>query len=656
MTTLTSTGNVNLTASTNWSPAQIPVAGDVLILNGAHVLTLDADMTLGSVTFAHASARLAVSGATRIVTATNGWIFGAALASVFNAALGAGTTVELYGMWTQSGNHAISSIATSTGGNLKLATVGSDPSAVLFDGTNRTSAGFVVSSSWASGTLTTIGKYSLANWSGAASYIVQMTGGTYNHTNTGVSYLGDRASNKVFSGIVVYILSGSPVVNWSGGLDVHGGNATLATFYVNGSPTITIANGPFRRSGLGPCVQFYSAGSLDLQTPAIVKDRASSFIMAGGTFTFRNQSVSLASDERIVLSIFGGVADLTNLQITNAGRFLYQETGAGYAVIDNDTLITNTTTTAQACVVSASGVLDAKIITYASDAPTLPPVEDVAAGEVYGYSVSPLTGTGLVVDPAVLAAAMGTALGSYETNGVASANDLAALEVDLQPVLDKLPEAGRAATQVSVDAIQTDVDGVLGYLTILVARVTAGAAQLFVDLIAMVTGTGTADAQFTTKALELAGGGLSEAEQEQLDRIEAQTSKLSGTPVTVNGNVRPGGQIVLKHGDDHTVALGNPVSVPVEDTGGTLHTLMAAVGVGNLSVAAIRGNDAASRILGTVAALSYSSNVLTVTIQFTAAESAKGVVGPVYVYDCYKTDTPTRTYFSGRLTLTRDAR
>ena len=251
---------------------------------------------------------------------------------------------------------------------------------------------------------------------------------------------------------------------------------------------------------------------------------------------------------------------------------------------------------------------------------------------------------------------MSTSLSNYETNGVASANDLAALEVDLQPVLDKLPEAGRAATQVSVDAIQTDVDGVLGYLTTLVSRVTAGAAQLFVDLIAMVTGSGTADAQFTTKALELAGGGLSEAEQEQLDRIEAQTSKLSGTPVTVNGNVRPGGQIVLKHGDDHTVALGNPVSVPVEDTGGTLHTLMAAVGVGNLSVAAIRGNDAASRILGTVAALSYSSNVLTVTMQFTAAESVKGVVGPVYVYDCYKTDTPTRTYFSGRLTLTRDAR
>lgn len=142
----------------------------------------------------------------------------------------------------------------------------------------------------------------------------------------------------------------------------------------------------------------------------------------------------------------------------------------------------------------------------------------------------------------------------------------------------------------------------------------------------------------------------------QIDRIESQTSKLSGTPVTVNGNVKPGGQIVLKHGDDHTVALGNPVTVPVDDVSGALHTLMAAVGVGNLSVVAIRGVDPASRVSGTVAALSYSSNVLSVTMQFTAAETVKGVVGPAYNYDVIKTDTPTRTYFSGRLTLTRDAR
>ena len=172
------------------------------------------------------------------------------------------------------------------------------------------------------------------------------------------------------------------------------------------------------------------------------------------------------------------------------------------------------------------------------------------------------------------------------------------------------------------------------------------------------TGETTAAAGSVAKLAQGAGGsgGLTEDQQEQLDRIEAQAAKLSGTPVTVNGNVKPGGQIVLKHGDDHTVALGNPVSVAVDDVGGSLHTLMVAVGVVNLQVAAIRGSDTASRILGTISALSYANNVLSVTLEFTATETAKGVVGPSYVYDVIKTDTPTRTYFSGKLTLVRDAR
>ena len=153
-----------------------------------------------------------------------------------------------------------------------------------------------------------------------------------------------------------------------------------------------------------------------------------------------------------------------------------------------------------------------------------------------------------------------------------------------------------------------------------------------------------------------ASGGLTPDQAAQLNRIETQTSKLSGTSVEVTGNVKPGGQIVLKHGDNHTVALGNPIVVAVSDIGGSLYTLMNAVGAGNLQVAAIRGTDQASRILGTVSSLSYASDVLTVTMQFTAAETAKGIVGPVYVYDVVRTTDPTRTYFSGKLTVTRDAR
>jgi hypothetical protein len=158
------------------------------------------------------------------------------------------------------------------------------------------------------------------------------------------------------------------------------------------------------------------------------------------------------------------------------------------------------------------------------------------------------------------------------------------------------------------------------------------------------------------KEAAASSGGLTTEQAAQLNRLEAQTSKLSGSPVTVNGNVKPGGQIVLKHGDNHTVALLNSISVPVDDVGGSLYALMQAVGVGNISVAAIRGADPASRIVGTTAALSYASNILTVTFEFTSTETAKGIVGPVYTYDVYRSDNPSRTFFSGKLTVTRDAR
>lgn len=153
-----------------------------------------------------------------------------------------------------------------------------------------------------------------------------------------------------------------------------------------------------------------------------------------------------------------------------------------------------------------------------------------------------------------------------------------------------------------------------------------------------------------------AGGSLTPEQAAQLAAIVAQTSKLSGAPITINGNVKPGGHIVLHHGDDHTVSVANPALVTVSDLGGTLHALLTGVGVENLEVNAIRGNDSGSRISGTVAAINYAADVLTVTCEFLAAETSKGVVGPAYHYDVSRTGTPTRTYFSGRLTLTRDAR
>ena len=58
------------------------------------------------------------------------------------------------------------------------------------------------------------------------------------------------------------------------------------------------------------------------------------------------------------------------------------------------------------------------------------------------------------------------------------------------------------ATQLSVDAIGTIATSIANGVTTLLNRITSDVATMFLDLIQMITGSGTADAQWTTKALE----------------------------------------------------------------------------------------------------------------------------------------------------------
>jgi hypothetical protein len=157
-------------------------------------------------------------------------------------------------------------------------------------------------------------------------------------------------------------------------------------------------------------------------------------------------------------------------------------------------------------------------------------------------------------------------------------------------------------------------------------------------------------------AIASTGGSLTSEQASQLDAIVSQTAKLSGAPVIINGNVKAGGQITVTHGDDHLEGQSNQITVPVSDLGGALYAILDGVGVENLSVDAIRGSDSASRISGTVAALAYALDVLSVVVEFTAAETSKGIVGPLYDYNLTKTGSPTLTYFSGKLRVARDAR
>jgi len=430
MATLTTTGNANLTSSTNWSPAQTPVAGDDLIVNGAHTLTLDDDLVFNSVTFQNAGARLAISGTTRVVGSTTGWnVLNVNLSAVLiTTAIPSGTSLTLRGTWRSSGtNGGISGIANSTGGNLTLATIGDDPAGVLFEMPNVAGATRVVTASWTGGTLTTIGRFDLPTWT-AASTIATMSGGSWSHTNTGTSFFG-IGGHLIFSG------SGTSLVNWSGGLESASTSAS-ALFTTAGSGSSQLAGSVLRTGnaasvnaqtgGLSAVLLNNGAGTVNITGKlACLAAAGNATIITSGIFSscrinWKNQSLNIASDEAvIIMNGANAVFDLTDLQITNAGRFVYVETGSAQAVVDSNTLITNTTPSAQAAVVSASGALDGKIINLASDAPTLPSVEDVAAGVSYGYTASPLTGTGLIIDPAVLASSVGAALDNISATALA---------------------------------------------------------------------------------------------------------------------------------------------------------------------------------------------------------------------------------------------
>jgi hypothetical protein len=478
MTTLTSAGAVNLTTSTNWSPAQIPQAGDDLVI-GAHTLTLDADLTLNTITFSSTSSRMAISGTTRSVQATNGFEITAAPSAVLiSTTLTAGISVTLTGKWFGNGltHNFGNGMAASTGGNLTLRTVGADPSTVLIGNLSSANASSrVLISSWSGGTFTTIGRIDGSNWNGSFTFVT-MSGGTWNHTNTGTSYVGSSGQ------IVLASCSGTASFNWTGNL-IAAVNGTGAFINITGSgnhsisemikrtvagPNVTINGGT-----LAPVIAYASTGTLTITGQVCSLKTARTIAIdarasSPGRINWRSQSVSIAStDAVIILNTLVSIIDMTALVISNAGVFTYVECGSASAVVDAQTVITNTTTSAQASVTSASTALDGKVINLASNAPTLPTVSQVAGGVSYGYAASLLTGTGIINDPATIAAAVGTALESISVQALrrfvtidtgeteASNGSVVKLAqggaIDLSPVLTRLPDAledGRIAASI----------------------------------------------------------------------------------------------------------------------------------------------------------------------------------------------------------------
>lgn len=146
---------------------------------------------------------------------------------------------------------------------------------------------------------------------------------------------------------------------------------------------------------------------------------AQTFYQTGGTINWRNQSATIPSGKILSIYCQNSTLNFSGLAITNNGSVGIQTVGSQSITVDSGTSITCTSTSAFASSVGVSTSLNSKIITLESDPPTLPAVEDVASGTIYGYTGIELTGTGLILDPAVLATAVGSSLENISATALA---------------------------------------------------------------------------------------------------------------------------------------------------------------------------------------------------------------------------------------------
>lgn len=425
MTVLTSTGNVNLTSATNWSPSQIPVNGDDLII-GAHTLTLDADLTLDSVTFNSSASRLAISGTTRSVQATNGWTVSASISAVLcSTVLTTGTTVTLTGAWNigTTASLNIAGIFSSTGGNATLRTVGSNQSSVLF----VTATGNVtrrITNSWTGGNLTTIGRFNFGSgWTSNEPIIINFSSGTYTHQSSGVNDLGGATSQNLFQ------FSGNSTLNWTGSvvsqsITTVGGIFSLATssvLHAIGAAGDTYELSNATGSGTTPTgIISISAGAVVLTGVFSSTNNGIALRQTGGTVTYVNQTLTLPPNRYFVVDGTGGTLNVSGLRLTSSKGFLIRSIGA-HAITSNADTQFICSSTAAMFAVYFNPTLESRFVVLPADPPTLPPQNKVEVGQVYGYAATPLTGTGLIVDSGVLSTSLGLAL---TANNIATRTDV----------------------------------------------------------------------------------------------------------------------------------------------------------------------------------------------------------------------------------------
>lgn len=426
MPTLTSTGNVNLTSATNWSPAQVPANGDILIVAG-HTLTLNADITLEELRLSNAASRLAHSGGTRTITITTDLQIGAVL-SATAITLTAGQELIIQFEPGAVGYRGVSGAATQptftvNGGTLRLRAHDTDSN--LF-APNSAAVSRILATTNAGAVVETRGRVPATG--NLAHSLFAINGGTWTHTHTGVSEF-----NPTNNGARLIVTTGSlsTTIDWTGDVSTSCPVATAGLVdFSNTQSTVTWNGNLYAGVALstGSLLRFGGSGStftLNGKASHVSGTNSLTIWVLGGVFNWANQAVTLGPTETITMLASGGTINLSGLEIDNSNKVVGLLYGAavGSAV---DTVITN-----QPGASSCINFLTPTFITTPDPAPVLPPESKVQAGEVYGYTASPLTGNGPIVDSVILATAIALATADKPTLAEIEASTVLASKTDV---------------------------------------------------------------------------------------------------------------------------------------------------------------------------------------------------------------------------------
>lgn len=411
MATITSTASGNWTAGGTWVGGIAPISTDDVIIAG-HTVTLDSvTITCNTCTFNNASSRLALSGSvTRELIATNGFTVSGVINGALCGTLVTGQSLTLTGLWSatmvtvQNNNR----IADSTGGDLTVRTVGDVQSSTLLQWMTIQSC-LRICATWSAGALITTG---LINTSASttSTTLVTQSGGSWTHNSVGTNNLVSTSNATSMS---LLTQSGTAVFNISGDFNGQVNNAAFIT--CGGGSGLNYGNGDLHVDPIGTqsgtsYVINHSGTSTTEWTGSFIHHVGAKFYslaISNGAFLWRSQTVTIPADHDCAIVAMAGSFDVSSLVINNSGNIAIIFTGTASIVASPGASITNQTASAGAAVTGRTGFT---IVNVESPTPTLPVEEDVTLGTVYGYTGAELTGTALLVDNTILAAAVTTSL------------------------------------------------------------------------------------------------------------------------------------------------------------------------------------------------------------------------------------------------------